>query len=548
VRNETVTHSWFHIAKAEFLVQTAGVRHKRWVVLIGLLLLGIVWGIYIAPSIMSGFVSALGPSTNPILIASLPGFMRSSILTIWIMLMITPLSYGLQEIKVSQWEIMLSNKVSTRDIIVGTFIAKIPIYGLGMLFLAPLLVSPFVVVYKVSILGQLIMYLIIFFVTLGTLWLSSFITMAIQTKLGESPRGNDIAKALTYAFALMLVVPVYGLMFLAPQMSQMMGSDLSVFFPFTWGADLVTWTIILFNGIGLSGSVISLFESVIGLPSAIDLFLLSVFTLATVALALLSADRIFRIVVGARTEKVTTVDKDGILIRGIKRVAPGSFGILLVTAVKDFTRKVQNTSEMIYGIALTLMLPLMIGTAQPDLSPELKFFLAALLVSMIMGMISTMTFSGIGFLDSQDQLWILRSAPNGAMKFVKARVVEGFLLSLIFSAIPPVIVSLDYGFGIVEMLGLFVIAYLSVCGGMLIGTGITASNPNYDDTKSSAFGVNRLVTLGIFMATYVALIVTLIAFRLFASFTFMLAFLTVPILIEGLVIVYIGVRKLSRKL
>jgi len=548
MEEEDVTHKWFHIAKAEFLVQTAGIRRRRRFALFGFLLLSIVWAVYLAPTVMSALISGLGPEIQLFLMAALPGFMRSAVFLVWTVILVMPLSQSLQEIKVSQWEVMLSHKVSTRDIMIGTFIARIPVYGLILMFLAPLLVAPFVIIYKVSLVGQLIMYLALFFVALGTLWLSNFVTTAIQAKLGESPRGNDLAKALTYALAILLVVPMYGLMFFAPQLSQIMGTNIFLFFPFTWGGDLITWTIVSFNGIGLSGSIVALFESILGLTAIFDLLFLSIFTLGIVGVALFSADRLFRIVAGVRTEKVVTVGKDGVFLRGLKRIAPGAFGILLVTAVKDFTRKVQNTSGLLYGVILTVLVPVMVGSVDPSMDLEMRFFMASLEVGLVMGMMSGMTFGGIGFMDSQDQLWIIKSAPNGAAKFVKARVVEGFLLALVFSLIPPIVLTVAMGFGVVEMLGLFGITYLSVCGGMLIGTGITANNPSYDDTKSKAFTANRMMTVAIYMITFMGWMIAMLALRLFEKTGFMVVFLTVPALLEGLIAVYIGGKRLGRQL
>jgi hypothetical protein len=160
-----------------------------------------------------------------------------------------------------------------------------------------------------------------------------------------------------------------------------------------------------------------------------------------------------------------------------------------------------------------------------------------------------MTFGGIGFMDSQDQLWIIRSAPNGAAKFVKARVVEGFLLALIFSVVPPVLASIIFGLGFIEMLGLFVITYLAVCGSMLVGTGVTANNPSYDDTKSKAFAINRMITIVLIMATFfVSLFALIFSGSHVDTFYLLPLIFGVAISLEGLVVVYIGARRLGRQL
>jgi hypothetical protein len=161
---------------------------------------------------------------------------------------------------------------------------------------------------------------------------------------------------------------------------------------------------------------------------------------------------------------------------------------------------------------------------------------------------SGFSFGGIGFMDSQDQLWIIRSAPNGAAKYIKARVAEGFLLSLPFAVIPAVLATIVFGLGIVEMLGLFVITFLSVCGAMLLGTGITANNPSYDDTKSKAFGVNRMVTSMVIMFTYMGTLFGVIFSKFAVDLSLIPLIVVIPILLEGLIAVYIGARRLGRQL
>ena len=57
---------------------------------------------------------------------------------------------------------------------------------------------------------------------------------------------------------------------------------------------------------------------------------------------------------------------------------------------------------------------------------------------MMLAMIGGITFGGIGFLESKDQLWIIKSAPNGVKKFGKARVTESLLLAIPIAIIPTI--------------------------------------------------------------------------------------------------------------
>ncbi|MHA1962882.1 MAG: hypothetical protein ACW99U_22055, partial [Candidatus Thorarchaeota archaeon] len=425
---------WLAIAKAELFVQTS--RFRRWRIGVGILLLffGVLWALFIIPAIMSNILAELGPAVEMLFMASFPSLMRSAMLLLWVILLVYPISYALQEIRIGQWEIMLSNNVSTRDMMFGMFMGKVPSYGLLVLFVAPIMLSPFALFFDVSLLGQVFMYLVVFFVALGTLFLSNLITTAIQAKLGDSPRGNDIAKALAMVVAVVVLVPLYGLMYFSDTMSAVLGMDVFLLLPFTWGADVISWTVIIFNGLGLTASA---FLTILKMDAITSLLLLTLFSGGIVVLAALSADRIFRFGAGPRTEKVTTIGEENFLLKGIRRVWPGSFGVMVATSIKEFSRKMQNVSRLVYGVVMSILLPVILNAAIssfPEEAPAevygILIMITFLMLGFMLAMISGITFGGIGFLESKNQLWIIMSAPRGAWKFAKARITQSLLIAV----------------------------------------------------------------------------------------------------------------------
>ena len=51
--------------------------------------------------------------------------------------------------------------------------------------------------FQVSIIGQLLVYGVLALLAMSTIWLSNLLTSVLQARLGDSSRGNDIAKALS---------------------------------------------------------------------------------------------------------------------------------------------------------------------------------------------------------------------------------------------------------------------------------------------------------------------------------------------------------------
>ena len=542
---------WFAIARAEFLVQTSRLHRHRKAASVLLLGFGIIWALWIVPAIMLGILESFGTGVEILLQVTFPSLMRSVMLLLWIIVLIYPISYALQEIRIGQWEIMLSNNVSTRSMMFGFFLGKVPSYGLLVLFIAPIMLTPFAIALEVSLVGQAIMYLMVFFVALSTLFLSTLVTTAIQAKLGESSRGNDIAKALSMVVAIVVLVPMYGLMYFADALSSVLGMDVFLLFPFTWGADIISWTIILFNGLGISSGA---FLAILKLDALADLLLLSVFTGLVVLLGFRAADRIFSFGAGPRTEKIVTIRGENALLRKIRSLLPGPFGVMVVTSIKEFSRKMQNVSRLIYGVVLSVLLPVILSYSMqslPEGAPEgvqaLITMIVILMVGMMTAMISGITFGGMGFLESKDQLWIIKSAPGGAWKFAKARLVESLIIAVLIVIIPAVAVTIVFQFGIIEFAAILLYTYWSTAGAVLISIGITANNPTYEDQKSFAFIANTLASVFLVM---IILIVSLAAvFAIMATLQnlpLILIIASTPMVVIGACLYFVGIARMSR--
>jgi hypothetical protein len=456
--------------------------------------LALVWAIVLTPMIYNAVLGAMFPMhiLRPMLMVIFPGLMRTIGLFLWLILLLFPLSMALQEIKIGQWEIFLSNNVRTKDIMAGTFLGKMGLYSLIIIALAPLLISPFMLAFEVSIVGQLLVYGVVTMLAMGTIWLSNFLTALVQARLGDSSRGNDIAKAIAMVIAIVVIIPMYGLMFFLPTLSEMMGMNAFLVLPSTWFSDLISWIAITFNGIGLTGSQILGFSTVLQLDMLVTSVLVIGFVLGTVGLALGAADRVFTIEAGVRTEVITTVGKENMILRGVRRMNSGPFGSLMVTNIKDFLRKAQNLSKIGYGLILAIIMPIIMMAMDIEYFQFNDMFL---MLIIMMSLIGAMPFAGTGFLESKDQLWIIQSAPSGASRFVKSRIASQAIISIALALIPSVILYFMMNLTVLEFTTLLGLGYVAVIGGMLTATGVTARNPNYEDTKSPAHQANVMTSV-----------------------------------------------------
>ncbi|RDE13244.1 MAG: hypothetical protein C4K47_06375, partial [Candidatus Thorarchaeota archaeon] len=110
---EIVIHTWYHIAKAEYFVLTASMRKHRPIYVGAVFALAILWAIVVAPIVVGLIIGGIIPmsTVRDLLMFIFPGLMRGAMMYLWAMLLLYPLSNALQEVKIGQWEIMLSHKV-----------------------------------------------------------------------------------------------------------------------------------------------------------------------------------------------------------------------------------------------------------------------------------------------------------------------------------------------------------------------------------------------------------------------------------------------------
>jgi hypothetical protein len=548
-----LTQHWLTIAKAEFLVWSSRGKGRRIPIFVSALIFGVLWALYIIPEIWR-FVIGSNPLVYALLMGALPELMRIAMLLLWMLVMIYPILYALQEIKVGQWEIILSCNVTTKSLLVGTFVSKIPSYGLMLLFLAPLLLSPFILAYQVMLLGQLLIYGSILLVSLSTLWISNFLSLAIQARVGESQRSQDLGKALSMLIGLAAGLPIYGLIYFAGPLTSILGMNAFLLFPFTWGADITSWAAILYSQ-NVTPEMLSLFTSVLGLDVLTDVLLLMLFTLFFVGVALKTADNVFTFQLGARTETITTVVKENVVIRGIRKIFPGCFGVLVISSIKDFFRKAENLSRIAFAIMMATVMPIVMSFSSlnsPVEDPVLRDFLLVIMGTMMLMVVGTMTFGGTGFIESRDHVWIIKSAPYGSSDFVRAKVVSFFITAIPMVAITSIIVGLIMGLGAQFILLMFIYGYCLLCFSIMVSVGVVASNPTFENTRSRSYILNSLATgiiiIGVLISSLLVGILyfgTILLEELGLLGTIVLL-TTLPLGIAGSLLCWFGARNLGR--
>jgi hypothetical protein len=321
--------------------------------------------------------------------------------------------------------------------------------------------------------------------------------------------------------------------------------------PFTWSADLLTGSAIIFNGVGYAVHV----STVLSLDFGVILLLQSAFIAVVLAIGISASNRLFTLGAGARIESVVSSGKNNILLRGLRRAIPGSFGILLVTAMKDFGRKAQNISKISIMLVMAVAFPLLLSIRGGYLPSEVDLQSILVMMGLAFAILGGTSFGGVGFLESEDQLWMIKTAPRGTRRFILTRVTQAFLYIMPIVLVSSTIIAIVFNLTILEAAFITPILLAASFGSALVGIGVSASNPTYEDTKSAAFKSNASRTMAITIVSFVFyqladILLGITGFGalpaiIAASELLYLTFTFAPLPIVGVFMVLLGSRSLS---
>jgi hypothetical protein len=395
------------------------------------------------------------------------------------------------------------------------------------------------------------MYAIAFILIFSTLWLSVFVAAVIKSKLANSTRGDDIAKVAGTVITMLLMLPIM-LSLLAPDVfAQLLASDLLLAFPFTWCADIISWVVLIYSSIEISLPALTYFHSVLILDISTDIVLILSFSLFFTLIAIYSADRIFAFSLGARSERKITVGPENIVIRSIRRMFSHVTGTLIATQLKEFFRKPKNVVTIALASILSSV-PLILFTVVgfegiPDV-PFLLTFISLIILSFMYPLIGGVVLGLSTMLENKNQLWIIRSAPDGSVNYIKAKLLAMVITSLPMVLIPSIsMVIFEPSLTVTGFL-LVPYAFILTMSSTLIGIGISTMNPIFEDSKSIGSLINFVVTF-----TLVFLSVAVVP-QVFMGYlttilepltTYVLLTLT-PLIIFGLVFCRLGISRFEQ--
>jgi len=522
------TAKWLVVAKNEYRIHTSKIRTIR------------PYFPYLAIGLVAVFVSLLAPAIVSQLLDDPTAFIFSHLaiamvqiilFMIFFYFIIIPITYTLRDVQTSQLEIFLAAPIKPGDVLLGEFLGVAPIYAIVVTVISGLFTA---VLTPLGLdLAQIAVIVITIVLTFfSALWIGTVLAALLRTRLGKAAQGKDVGRALAMIIGLPMIGFMYAIMggglleaLADPNTSGMVRTVLGVL-PSSWGAEIIVGFASSPGDIAAVGTeVMTRFGGLIA------------FFLAVLWLGVKAANRAYSL------ETITFIASrakpDGVFYRTLKYLGGGrSFGTLIVSVFKDYSRRLENLSKIVYMMGVFAMVSIFLS--DPD-DPEWGLIIAQLILPLLSAfVVGEVTLRG------KEALLIYKKTPSGVGRFVKARLLHGWIIVVpIAVAVTTISTILNPQTTFAALLTNAGLTALTVAATVAFVLGLYLLNPAFSD-KSGNYVLNLMIVMQGWVGLSLASIIVLrelLSLGLYDT----LWYVTVPLSwLAGTVLLCLGKRKLSR--
>lgn len=519
---------WFLIAQNEYNLRLSRIRKIRSIfpfLLIGFL---VFYVSYLAPLIANLFLDdLLAFLLSELALAMVPVLLFLA----FFYLLIIPITYTLQSMEAGQVEIFLAAPIKSSDVLLGEFLGALPFYGTFIVLLSGLLTAVLIPL-GLDLLQIFIVVFVMLLVFLSAIWIGTVSAGFIQTRFAKSAKGKDLGRALSLVIALPLVGAMYAIIgggftqALSDPLTNSLTRQILSFLPSSWGSDVIL------DFAANPGNIGAVWFETFARVGGLVLFFVLALWLGTK----LSA-RIYSI---EPTSFVSSkVKPDGIFYKTIRGIGGGgSFGRVLVLVFKDYARRLENLSRLVYVLGLLALINLFLVEPSGDPGDALIMgvFLFAFLAVLVVGQITV---------GGKESVFIHKKAPSGIGRLLKARLLQSLLVAVPIGFVVTLISLLRVpGIAFLDLLLYGVLMSQLVAGNVTLALGVALINPEFSENPRTQMMGLMLNAQAVLFTSIGVFIASQILFNLDFIYTFLVQSIFVWIL--GVVCLQIGKSKLDR--
>jgi hypothetical protein len=460
---------WYVIAKNEYRIRTYPLRKIRAFLIPLIIVLLAIYVIIIAPAITRPFFDVFEIPDFIISLAAL-AMLQVVLFMFFIWFLVIPIANTLKEEKADQLEILLSSPMRPSDLLLGKFLGQLPFYAIFITLIAGF-VTGLLVPLGLDIIQIAFTILIIILVLVSAEWIGTVLSALLKTRLSKSARGKDIGKGLSLLIALPMVALMYAIMggglleaLGDPNTSDFVKTLLAIF-PSSWGINAI---------LGFAQHPGD-WEAV-WLDTLINFGGLVLFFIGSLYVGAKAADRAYSL--EATSFSGSYAKDDGMFYRSIRSIGGGgSFGTLLVSIFKDYGRRYENLSKIIYvaGIMALIML-FLTDPDDPFGVMIMAMFIFPMLAAFIVGEVT---------LRGKEALFIYRKAPSGVNKLIVARLIHGWIIAVPFAGLIMAVSLLSISqISVLEIMGFTGLIMIVVAAYVAYAMGLALRFPAFTEKDS----------------------------------------------------------------
>ena len=487
---------WMKIAKNEVRVRTSKFRKNRLTFFLVLYSFLIFWAFILCPLIFDQFMPTLAgmEEISQILVPSIAMIIEQIMMIFFIAIMIYPLSNIYRQTEIGFKEILLASPITAGDIFLGEFLGKIPILFSYVFALTPIFVNMLNPIFNLTFIQTLVIYCCVFgLVFLATL-IGTIIMSWIEHKIAQSEKARDIAKALLMLLSIGMVALIYSLQFGFQFLME--NPDLKnyvMWYPPLWFSNIILYT----------------FDTTL-----LDIYILNIWMSLTLAILVpvlilyfsyKGADKFYTLE-GGIEKASSTIENENIFYKFNRRIMGSKWEGLVITQLKQFFRKKENITKLVYLGGLTCVYGLIFSFSMREAPGDfLSGGFVVLMVVFMGGMLYGLMLGSFIFVGSKDLLWVYKRSPRNVNSLVYSYIIAMLIINTILALGVTIFFTILFEFDAFYVV-VFFIAYLSYGIMVLIeAIGIQGFSPAFEE-KGKQMGMNMFKLMSIQMGVFMGFI------------------------------------------
>jgi len=524
---------WLTIAKNEIKLRTSSFRNKRKLFFIFSYSILILWAFIIAPLLFDSFMPTIAAQNVGIFKPVVALLIESFMMILFLIILMLPLNNVYNKDEKGIKESLVASPVLARDIFLGEFLGKLPLYTFAVLIFAPIVVGMINPIIDLTVIQYIVIYTCAFGLVYFANLIGSIISSWLEHKISKSESARDWGKALIMILTIVMVIMMYAVIFfineilINPELKNWLS-----FYPSIWFSNIILHAI---DPLLLNSYLLNIWFS-IGLTLCIPLMVLYISY---------KKAHVFYSLEGISANSTSGTKQDSIFYSMLNKLAGRKFGGLLIVQMKRFVRKKANLARIAYVIGLVGFMAWFISTTMEDY--EGMIFSSSMLIA-IGGAVSSMMLGHLIFINSKDVIWVYKKSPRGIKGLVYSYLLNMLIISLFISLFITILHSFFANIKLVDALIFFSLFLVNMEISMLQSVGLQCMNPAFGE-KESNMKSNTIISM-LIMQPVLMMPVFLLIFINPHTLLMMRIVMIAPVfifnIVVGTILLYIGMKKLNK--